>query len=33
MKPIKDIDSDNNNVGLPERIEDKLNEAVHQKED
>lgn len=27
MKPIKDIDSDNNNVSLPETIEDKLNEA------
>lgn len=27
MKPIKDIDSDNNNVSLPETIENKLNEA------
>lgn len=27
MKPIKDIDSDNNNVSLPETIEDKLNKA------
>ena len=27
MKPIKDIDSDNNNVSLPKTIEDKLNEA------
>lgn len=27
MKPIKDIDSDNNNVSLPEAIENKLNEA------
>ena len=26
MKPIKDIDSDNN-VSLPETIEDKLNKA------
>lgn len=27
MKPIKDIDSDNNNVSLPVTIENKLNEA------
>ena len=27
MKPIKDIDPDNNNVSLPETIENKLNEA------
>lgn len=27
MKPINDIDSDNNNVSLPETIENKLNEA------
>lgn len=27
MKPIKDIDSDNNNVSLPETIENKSNEA------
>ena len=27
MKPIKDIDSDNNNVSLPKTIDDKLNEA------
>lgn len=27
MKPIKDIDSDNNNVSLPETIENKLNEV------
>lgn len=27
MKPIKDIDSDNNNVSLPETIENKLNES------
>lgn len=33
IKPIKDIDSDNNNVSLPKTIEDKLDEAVHQKED
>ena len=27
MKPIKAIDSDNNNVSLPKTIENKLNEA------
>ena len=27
IKPIKDIDSDNNNVSLPKTIKDKLNEA------